>query len=58
MPIYVATDATLGEVTPQRGKGALGHDGYRISASGTPDSEPGWGLTEHYVPSGVSNRKR
>ena len=27
MPAYVAGDATLGEVTPRRGKGTLGHDG-------------------------------
>jgi len=27
MPAYVAGDATLGEVTPQRGKGTLGHGG-------------------------------
>jgi hypothetical protein len=45
MPIYVAVDATLGEVTPQRGEGPLGHDGYGVSASGTPDSEPDWSRT-------------
>jgi hypothetical protein len=28
MSAYVAGDATLGEVTPQRGKGTLGHGGY------------------------------
>lgn len=26
-PVYAAVDATLGEVTPRRGKGTLGHDG-------------------------------
>lgn len=28
MPIYVATDVTLAEVTPWRGKETLGHDVY------------------------------
>ena len=28
MPAYVAGDATLGEVTPRRGKGTLGHGGH------------------------------
>jgi len=28
MPIYVAIDAALAEVTPWRGKETLGHDGY------------------------------
>lgn len=28
MPIYVAVDVTLAEVTPWRGKETLGHDGY------------------------------
>jgi len=27
IPAYVAGDVTLGEVTPQRGKGTLGHGG-------------------------------
>jgi hypothetical protein len=28
MPIYVAVDVTLAEVTPWGGKETLGHDGY------------------------------
>jgi hypothetical protein len=28
MPIYVAINVTLAEVTPWRGKETLGHDGY------------------------------
>lgn len=28
MPIDVVVNTTLGEVTPRRGKGTLGHDAY------------------------------
>ena len=44
MPAYVAGDATLGEVTLQRGKGTLGRDGYgkSVQAFRTPSRVCVW----------------